>query len=84
VLIPKDIRDHKFIFRAKICRLLGYVSSGQLIFWDELNDLVIYARHILIDEYDDIKQQNEFPDDDEFNSDIDKFVTSLIIQIPQD
>jgi hypothetical protein len=39
---------------------------------------------ILIDEYDDIKQQNEFPDDDEFNSDIDKFVTSLIIQIPQD
>jgi hypothetical protein len=56
MLILKDIRDHKFMPRAKIYRLLGYVSSGQLIFWDEFDDLVIYIRYVSINEYDDIKQ----------------------------
>jgi hypothetical protein len=44
------------MLRAKICRLLEYVFSGQLIFWDEFDDLVIYTKYISIDEYDDIKQ----------------------------
>jgi hypothetical protein len=83
ILISKYIKNHKFIFRIKIYRLLKYVFSGQLIFWNKFNDLIIYARHILINKYDDIKQQNEFPDNNKFNSDIDKFVISLIIQIPQ-
>jgi hypothetical protein len=55
VLILKDVRNHKFIFRIKIYRLLEYVSSGQLIFWDEFDNLVIYIKYVLIDKYDDIK-----------------------------
>jgi hypothetical protein len=55
ILIPKNVRDHKFMSRAKIYRLLGYVSSGQLIFWDEFDNLMIYTRYISIDKYDNIK-----------------------------
>jgi hypothetical protein len=82
-LIPKNIKDHKFISRVKIYRLLEYVSSGQLIFWNELNNLIIYAKHISINKYDNIKQQNEVPDSDKFNFNINKFVALSLIQTPQ-
>jgi hypothetical protein len=45
---------------------------------------VIYARYVSINEYDNIKQQNELPDGYKFNPDIDKFVASSIIETPQD
>jgi hypothetical protein len=32
VLIPKEDQGHKFLLRAKVCRLLGYISSGQYVF----------------------------------------------------
>ena len=50
VLILKLSRNYKFISRAVICRLFGYVGINQYIFWDFKSDRIIYARGVAINE----------------------------------
>ncbi len=52
-----------------ICRFLGYEGSNQYIFWESGRDIIIYARDVIIDEWNETyeviqKEMRENPDDD--------------------
>src|SRR6266498_4346580 len=69
VLIPKVSRGGKFRPRSVICRLLGYEGSNQYILWEPGRDIIIYARDVIIDEWNKTyeaiqKEMRENPDDD--------------------
>ncbi len=51
VLIPKILRGDKFRPRSMICRFLDYEGSNQYIFWEPGRDIIIYARDVIIDEW---------------------------------
>ncbi len=69
ILILKSSRNHKFISRATICRLLGYVNINQYILWDSESDRIIYTRDVAIDEWNTIynKIQNQIRGNDDEN-----------------
>src|SRR6266536_6237939 len=69
VLIPKISRGDKFRSRSVICRLLGYEGSNQYILWESGRDIIIYARDVIIDEWNKTyeaiqKEMRENSDDD--------------------
>jgi hypothetical protein len=51
VLIPKKSRGGKFKLRAAICRLLRYMGSNQYKLWDPQLNKIIYARDVVIEEW---------------------------------
>src|SRR6266536_6183535 len=68
VLILKVSRRGKFRPRSVICRLLGYEGSNQYILWESGRDIIIYARDVIIDEWNETyeaiqKEMRENPDD---------------------
>src|SRR6266511_679012 len=68
VLIPKVLRGGKFRPRSVICRLLDYKGPNQYILWKPGRDIIIYARDVIIDEwntiYNEIQSQNRENDDE--------------------
>jgi hypothetical protein len=79
VFIPKEVRGHKFLPRAKVCRLLGYISSGQYVFWDQESDCIVYARHVDIDEYNSILADDDaYINDNHADDDLDELNTRLV------
>ena len=68
VLILKSSRNHKFIPRAVIYRLLRYADINQYILQDSEFDRIIYARDVVIDEwntiYNEIQSQIRENDDE--------------------
>src|SRR6266536_4404611 len=69
VLILKVSRRGKFRPRSVVCRLLGYEGSNQYIFWELGRDIIIYARDVIIDEWNETyeaiqKEMRENLDDD--------------------
>ncbi len=69
VLILKSSKNHKFMSRATICRLLGYVGINQYILWDSESDRIIYTRDVAIDEWNTIYNeiQNQIRGNDDEN-----------------
>jgi hypothetical protein len=51
VLVPKQLREHKFQPRAVKCQLLGYEGSNQYVLWDPARNEIVWARDLTIDEY---------------------------------
>jgi hypothetical protein len=51
VLIPKKSRGGKFKPRAAVRRLLGYMASNQYKLWDPQLNKIIYARDVVIEEW---------------------------------
>ncbi len=51
-----------------VCRFLGYEGLNQYIFWELGCDIIIYARDVIIDEwnmiYNEIRSQNRENDDE--------------------
>jgi len=69
VLIPKASRGGKFKPRAAVCRLLGYMGSNQYKLWDPQLNKIIYARDVVIEEwnttYEEIQEEmRDNPDND--------------------
>lgn len=69
VLIPKKSRGGKFKPRAAVCRLLGYMASNQYKLWDPQLNKIIYARDVVIEEwnttYEEIQEEmRDNPDHD--------------------
>ena len=69
VLIPKKSRGGKFKPRAAVCRLLGYMASNQYKLWDPQLNRIIYARDVVIEEwnttYEEIQEEmRDNPDHD--------------------
>jgi len=69
VLIPKKSRGGKFKPRAAVCRLLGYMGSNQYKLWDPRLNKIIYARDVVIEEwntlYSEIQEEmRDNPDHD--------------------
>ena len=54
VIIPKPSKNHKFIPRAIIYRLLTYTGTNQYILWNSESNRIIYARDVAIDEWNTI------------------------------
>ena len=57
VLIPKKSRGGKFKPRAAVCRLLGYMASNQYKLWDPQLNKIIYARDVVIEEWNTTYQE---------------------------
>src|SRR5438045_3412057 len=57
ILIPKKSRGGKFKPRAAVCRLLGYMASNQYKLWDPRLNKIIYARDVVIEEWNTIYQE---------------------------
>jgi len=51
VLVPKQLRAHKFEPRAVKCHLIGYEGSNQYVLWDPARNEIVWARDLTIDEY---------------------------------
>ena len=51
VLVPKQLREHKFQPRAVKCHLVGYEGSNQYVLWDPARNEIVWARDLTIDEY---------------------------------
>src|SRR6266536_236270 len=68
VLILKISRRDKFRPRSVVCRLLGYEGLNQYILWKSKRDIIIYARDVIIDEwntiYNKIQSQNRENNDE--------------------
>ncbi len=69
VLIPKISKGGKFRPKSVVCRFLGYEGLNQHIFWELGRDIIIYARDVIIDEWNETyeaiqKEIKENPDDD--------------------
>jgi len=69
VLILKVSRGGKFRPKSVVCRLLGYEGLNQYILWKLGRDIIIYARDVIIDEWNKTyeaiqKEMRENPDDD--------------------
>ncbi len=69
VLIPKILRGSKFRSRFIIYRLLNYKGSNQYILQELERDIIIYARDVIINEWNKTyeaiqKEIKENPDND--------------------
>ncbi len=70
VLIPKILRGDKFRPRSMICRFLDYEGSNQYIFWEPGRDIIIYARDVIIDKWNETYEaiQKEIKENPDNNS----------------
>ena len=69
MLIPKILKRDKFRPKSIIYRFLDYKRSNQYILWKLGRDIIIYARDVIIDEWNKTyeaiqKEMRENLDDD--------------------
>ena len=53
ILLLKILKGGKFRFRSVVCRLLRYEGLNQYIFWEPVRDIIIYARDVIIGEWNE-------------------------------
>jgi len=66
VLVPKEVREHKFKPRAVIGRLVGYDGVNQYRMWVPEMNAIVWSRNVTLDEDDIIyKKIQPFQEDEE-------------------
>jgi hypothetical protein len=65
ILVPKEVREHKFKSRSVLGRLLGYEGSNQYRLWAEETNKIVWARDVQLEEYNEIYSEARSHDDDD-------------------
>jgi hypothetical protein len=66
VLVPKEVRTHKFKPRAVIGRLVGYDGANQYRMWVPEMNAIVWGRNITLDEDDVVYEKvGQFQEDEE-------------------
>ena len=66
ILIPKEVREHKFKPRAVIGRLVGYDGVNQYRMWVPEMNAIVWGRNITLDENNVVYEKaGAFQDDEE-------------------